>query len=82
MGRDEQLEGLVPSDLKKFEDTKQVKMASKDKEIVVADEIRRIVHRIVAVKEVISAAISNEPHAALAWASALVGLTVSITDWL
>ncbi|KAH8422457.1 uncharacterized protein LDX57_000212 [Aspergillus melleus] len=49
------------------------------KEIVVRDQVRRAVDLILSVQGVVTSAVSSEPHAALAWAGALVLLVGPIT---
>lgn len=54
------------------------------KTVVVRDQVRKLVKGVLAFKDVIGAAISAEPHAAVAWASVLVVLPVRsqyAADW-
>ncbi|GLA42606.1 hypothetical protein AnigIFM63309_011149 [Aspergillus niger] len=57
-------------------------IAKGGKEIVVKDQVRRVVNLIVSVQSIVSTAISSEPHAALAWAGALVLLVGPITRFI
>jgi hypothetical protein len=52
----------------------KVKVAGK--EVMVRKEILRVVNTIVSVKEATTAAVTTEPHAALAWAGVLLLLNV------
>jgi hypothetical protein len=47
-------------------------------EIVVQDQVRKVVHTILTFRDFIGSAISAEPHAALAWAGVVIILPVSI----
>ncbi|KAE8315627.1 hypothetical protein BDV41DRAFT_530490 [Aspergillus transmontanensis] len=78
--RTSQIQQLANQRIKEIGDRQLVvKIGGEEK--VVRGEARqlaqRIVHGIVNVKDVISAAISSEPHAGLAWAGVLVILPVS-----
>ncbi|PLB45802.1 hypothetical protein P170DRAFT_467015 [Aspergillus steynii IBT 23096] len=75
--REEQLKSLAHYNLKRIENATPFKLRFKDTEVVLKEEVDRLVHGIIAVKDVISAAISGEPHASLAWAGVLVGLNQS-----
>ncbi|KAL3475918.1 hypothetical protein BJX99DRAFT_258996 [Aspergillus californicus] len=66
-----QLETLVHRKLEDVQ-TRQWTVMFGGKEIVVRDQVRRVVHTIIAAKDVISATIAAEPHAAVAWAGILV----------
>lgn len=48
------------------------------KELIVRDQAQKIINGVLAVKDVVSAAISSDPHAAIAWAGVLVVLPVQI----
>ncbi|GKZ59388.1 hypothetical protein AnigIFM49718_005264 [Aspergillus niger] len=52
------------------------------KEIVVRDQVRRVVNSFVSVKSIVTTIVSSEPHAALAWAGALVLLVGPITRFI
>ncbi|KAL4895858.1 hypothetical protein BDV59DRAFT_211379, partial [Aspergillus ambiguus] len=65
------LQSLVEDRLEEIEDS-QFKITVAGKELVIREQARRAVHAIRSVKEFISTAVSVEPHAALAWAGALL----------
>lgn len=48
------------------------------KEVIVKEQVGKVVRAILSVKDFIRSAVSTEPHAALAWAGVLVILPVSI----
>ena len=56
----------------------QLKVTVGGKEIVVKDQVRKLVHTILTFKDFIGNAISAEPHAALAWAGVVIILPVSV----
>ncbi|KAJ6081562.1 hypothetical protein N7499_006436 [Penicillium canescens] len=65
------LQSLVEDRLQEIENSR-FKITVAGKEFVVREQARRAVHAIRSVKEFISTAVSAEPHAALAWAGALL----------
>ncbi|KAL5360217.1 hypothetical protein BJX96DRAFT_175081 [Aspergillus floccosus] len=65
------LQSLVENRLQEIENSR-FKITVAGKEFVVREQARRAVHTIRSVKEFISTAVSVEPHAALAWAGALL----------
>ncbi|KAJ5608772.1 hypothetical protein N7528_009339 [Penicillium herquei] len=50
----------------------RVKFILAGKEIIIKDQMRRVADKILSVKDVVTTAVSAEPHATLAWAGALV----------
>jgi hypothetical protein len=72
----EELQGLVKDRLNALQDA-QLKITVGKVEIVVRDQVRKVVRTILTFKDFIGAAISAEPHASLAWAGVLVVLPVS-----
>jgi hypothetical protein len=56
----------------------RLKVTIGGEEIVVQDQVRKVVHTILTFKDFIGNAISAEPHAALAWAGVVIILPVSI----
>ncbi|PWY70293.1 hypothetical protein BO94DRAFT_628285 [Aspergillus sclerotioniger CBS 115572] len=51
---------------------KQLVVRFKKRAISISEGMRRVVHRIVCAKDVISVLVANEPHAAIAWAGVLL----------
>ncbi|PWY92996.1 hypothetical protein BO94DRAFT_583239 [Aspergillus sclerotioniger CBS 115572] len=70
LDRQKQLATLVQSKLKTIE--AHVGLSLGGSQIVVRDQARKVARMIVGVKDFISAAVSAEPHASLAWAGVLV----------
>lgn len=56
----------------------RLKVTIGGQEIVVEDQVRKLVHTILTFRDFIGDAISAEPHAALAWAGVIIILPVSI----
>jgi hypothetical protein len=75
------LQNLVERRLAEIQETRLQFMVG-GREIIVKDQVRRIIHAILSVKDFISSAVSSEPHAALAWAGILVLLNVSCPNML
>jgi hypothetical protein len=48
------------------------------KEVIVKEQVRKVVHAILSAKDYVGSAVIPEPHAALAWAGVLVILPVRI----
>ena len=57
----------------------QLKIKVGEHEVVVKDQVRKIVHAVLSVKDFIGSAVSADPYAALAWAGVLVILPVRIS---
>jgi len=72
-----QLQKLVDQKLQDIQDSR-LKITVSGKEIVVKEQVCKVVHAILSAKDFIGSAVSAEPHAALAWAGVLVVLPVSI----
>ena len=72
----EQLQKLVNRKLQDMQEA-QWKVALSGKEIVVKDQIRKVICVILSAKDVIASAVSAEPHAALACAGVFFVLSVS-----
>lgn len=81
MDREVQLQKLVDRKLQAMQNS-QLKITVGGKEVVVKDQVGKIVRTILSAKDFIGSAVSAEPHAALAWAGVLVVLPVSIYDRL
>jgi uncharacterized protein YlzI (FlbEa/FlbD family) len=75
--REEQLQELVDRKLQDIPNTR-LKITVSGKEVVVKDQVRKVVYAILSAKDFIGSAVSSEPHAALAWAGVLVILPVGI----
>lgn len=75
-GRKAQQQHLVRQSLRELEDGKLF-IPRRCRQTAVSNHVQRIVHIIISVKDVISQAISADPHASLAWAGVLVVLPVS-----
>lgn len=73
-----QLQNLVDRKLQDVQKA-QLKITVSGKEVVVREQVRKVVHAILSAKDAIGSAVTAEPHAALAWAGVLVILPVSIT---
>jgi hypothetical protein len=75
-GRQKQLSELVDRKLQDMEKSRlSVNLAGK--EIIVKEQVRKVVYAILGAKDLIGAAVSAEPHAALAWAGVVFVLPVS-----
>ena len=72
-----QLQGLVDRKLQDVQKA-QLKITVGGKEVIVKEQVRKVVHAILSAKDFIGSAVIAEPHAALAWAGVLVILPVSI----
>ena len=72
------LQGLVDHRLHDVQNA-QLKIKVGECELVVKDQVRKIVHTVLSVKDFIGSAVSADPHAALAWAGVLVILPVRIS---
>jgi hypothetical protein len=77
VGREVQLQEPVGRKLKEVQKSR-LKITVSGKEIVVKEQVGKVVHIILSIKDFIGSAVSTEPHAALAWAGVLVVLPVSI----
>jgi hypothetical protein len=76
VGRQKQLSELVDRKLQDMEKNRlSVNLAGRD--IIVKEQVRKVVYAILGAKDIIGAAISAEPHAALAWAGVVFVLPVS-----
>jgi hypothetical protein len=75
--RQVQLQNLVDRKLQDVQKA-QLKITVSGKEVVVREQVRKVVHAILSAKDAIGSAVTAEPHAALAWAGVLVILPVSI----
>ncbi|OJK05044.1 hypothetical protein ASPACDRAFT_38612 [Aspergillus aculeatus ATCC 16872] len=65
------LRSVIESRLEEIEHSR-VRFTLAGREIVVNQQVRRVADKILSVKEFVTTAVSAEPHAALAWAGALV----------
>jgi hypothetical protein len=68
---DGQMQALIEQQLDRIQQSR-LRITVAGKEIVAKDQARRAIHAILSVKDLISTAVSAEPHAALAWAGALI----------
>lgn len=75
--REEQLQQLVNRKLEDMQ-ASRLKITVGGNKVVVQELVGKIASAFISAKSFISSAISAEPHAALAWASVLVVLPVSI----
>ena len=75
--REVQIKELIDLKLKAVENAR-LSITVGGKEIVVKEQVRKLVHTILSAKDYIGSAVSVEPHAALAWAGVLVFLPVSL----
>lgn len=73
----EQLQKLVDRKLEDVQNA-QLKINVNGKEVVVKEQVRKVIHTILSAKNFIGSSVSAEPHAALAWAGVLVVLPVSV----
>ncbi|OCK75173.1 hypothetical protein K432DRAFT_274329, partial [Lepidopterella palustris CBS 459.81] len=73
--RQVQLQELVNHKLQGMQNA-QLKIVVSGKEVVVKEQVRKVVHAILSAKDFIGSAVSAEPHAALAWAGVLVVLPI------
>ncbi|PGH10423.1 hypothetical protein GX51_00182 [Blastomyces parvus] len=64
--REIRLQKLLNSKLQDIENS-QMKISIHGKDVVIRDQVRKVVHSILSVKDYISTVASVEPHAALAW---------------
>lgn len=79
-GADDQqlrLQKMVDEKVQVLRDSR-LKFTLGGKEVIVKEQVGKIVRVIISAKDFIGAAISSDPHAALAWAGVLVVLPVSI----
>ena len=75
--REEQLQNLVKDKLDAMQKSR-LKITVGGEEIIVKDQVRKVIRTIIFCKDFIGDAISAEPHASLAWAGVLIILPVSI----
>lgn len=68
---------LLERKLKEVQNAR-LKITLQGREIVVREQVRKIVQAILSAKDFIGSAVSAEPQAALAWVGVLVILPVSI----
>lgn len=73
------LSDLISSKLQAAEDARLTFMVG-DSEVIVSEQVDRIVNGIIYAKDFISSVASNEPHAALAWAGVSIVLPVCRHD--
>ncbi|KKZ62642.1 hypothetical protein EMCG_03052 [[Emmonsia] crescens] len=73
--REIQLQKLLDSKLQDIENS-QMKISIHGKEVVIKDQVRKVVQSILSVKNYIGTVASTEPHAALAWTGVLIILPV------
>ncbi|KAJ5525836.1 WD domain-containing protein [Penicillium frequentans] len=73
--RRDQIKNIAAKHLKYLSD-ERLCFRMNGKELIVRDQAQRIINGVLAVKDVVSAAISSDPHAAIAWAGVLVVLPV------
>jgi hypothetical protein len=76
IGRQKQLSELVDRKLQDMEKN-QVSVNLAGRDIIVKEQVRKVVYAVLGAKDIIGAAISAEPHAALAWAGVVFVLPVS-----
>ncbi|KAJ5627393.1 hypothetical protein N7528_004820 [Penicillium herquei] len=70
-GSDMPLEEIVKKRLQDIKDAR-LKFVISGREIVVREQVSRAIHILISAKDLISTAISSEPHASLAWAGVLI----------
>jgi hypothetical protein len=75
--REVQIKKLIDLKLKAVENAR-LTVTVGGEEIVVKEQVRKLVHTILSAKDYIGSVVSAEPHAALAWAGVLVFLPVSL----
>ncbi|OJD19429.1 hypothetical protein AJ78_00603 [Emergomyces pasteurianus Ep9510] len=73
--REIQLQKLLNSKLQDIENS-QMKISIHGKDVVIRDQVRKVVQSILSVKDYIGTVASTEPHAALAWTGVLILLPV------
>ncbi|KAL5357408.1 hypothetical protein BJX96DRAFT_172493 [Aspergillus floccosus] len=76
LDRDEQLQDLVRRNMGRLEDSNHLELQIGSHSINIQNEFRRMAHGVIFVKDVVSSAVSSEPHASLAWAGVLMGLNL------
>ncbi|KLJ11401.1 hypothetical protein EMPG_09706 [Blastomyces silverae] len=69
--REIQLQKLLNSKLQDIENS-QMKVSIHGKDVVIRDQVRKVVHSILSVKDYIGTVASVEPHAALAWTGVMI----------
>ena len=74
--REERLQNLVKDKLDAMQEAR-LKVTVGGEEIIVKDQVCKVIRTIISCKDFIGAAISAEPHASLAWAGVLIILPVS-----
>jgi hypothetical protein len=74
--RQAQIQKLAERKLQDIQNA-QLKLTLGGREVVVKEQIRKVVNMIISAKDLIGLAVSADPHAALAWAGVLVVLPVS-----
>jgi len=57
---------------------RRLKITVGGEEVIVKEQVRKIVYAIISAKKFVGSVVSTEPHAALAWAGVLVVLSVRI----
>jgi hypothetical protein len=75
--KEARLQKLINQKLGDIENTR-LKIIVGGKEVVVKEQVGKVVHTILSVMDFIRVAVSVEPHAALAWAGVLVILPVRV----
>jgi hypothetical protein len=75
--REVQIKELIDLKLKAVENAR-LRVTVGEEEIVVKEQVRKLVHTILSAKGHIGWVVNVEPHAALAWAGVLVFLPVSL----
>jgi hypothetical protein len=75
--REEQLRNLLDLKLQALKDSR-FKFTIGQKEVIVREQVNKIVSAVIYAKESIGPAISAEPHAALAWARVSILLPVRL----
>jgi len=76
-----QIKKLIDLKLKAVENAR-LTVTVGGEEVVVKEQVRKLVHTILSAKDYIGSVVSAEPHAALAWAGVLVFLPVSLFHFL
>lgn len=75
--RQKRLRNIVEQKLQALQDSHLKFKVGRD-EVDVREQVRKVVHAILCVKDFIGVAIRAEPHASLAWAGVLIFLPVTI----
>lgn len=76
LDRIQEVQALAQEQLEVWQ-SEQFRLSFNGKDVIVGELARKVVGVVLSVKDVVSSAISADPHAALAWAGVMVALPVS-----